>query len=42
MTMQISTDRIAARLLPAPNRRSSITCSGWKMIARITAQNTAP
>ena len=42
MTMQTSTLTPAARLLRAPSRRSKARCSGWKTMARITAQNTAP
>ena len=42
MTMQTPSERKAARLLRGPNRRSSARCSGWKTMARITAQNTAP
>ena len=42
MTMQTSMVSAAARVDPMPKRRSKTTCSGWKMIARITAQKTAP
>ena len=41
ITMQTTTLSAAARLLPLPKRRSNRRWSGWKMMARITAQNTA-
>ena len=42
ITMQTSTLRKAARLLRGPKRYSKLRCSGWKTMARITAQKTAP
>ena len=41
MTMQTMTLSAAARLLPLPKRASKRRWSGWKMIARMTAQKTA-